>query len=242
MDFANYIDGQWLLSDTLVPDVNPSDLNDVIGHFASADRAQAEHAVTAAAAAAPRWANLPGGARFEILDRAADEILARADELGELLSREEGKTLPEGRAEVRRAGQIFKFHAGEAVRNPGHFLPSVRQDVEVAVSRIPVGVVTVITPWNFPFAIPAWKIAPALAHGNTVVFKPAEAVPASAWHLVDILVRAGVPSGVLNLVMGKGRVVGEVLTGSPEVDAVTLTPALRRDLIERRDPWTSPSC
>ncbi|WAC57568.1 aldehyde dehydrogenase family protein [Gordonia sp. SL306] len=220
---ANYVDGQWIDGSSAVPDINPSDLDDVVGEFARADRTQAEDAISAATAAQPHWAALPGAARAEILDRAGDELLARADELGDLLSREEGKTLPEGVGEIRRAGQILKFHAGEAVRNPGELLGSVRPGVEILVDREPVGVVTVITPWNFPIAIPAWKIAPALAHGNAVVFKPADLVPASAWHLVDVLVRAGLPAGVLNLVMGSGREIGDTLTGDVRVNAVSFT-------------------
>lgn len=221
--FANLIDGEWVEGDTASVNVNPSDVSDVIGEFARADAEQAERAVGAAAEAQRMWAARPGGERFEILDRAGTEVLGRAEELGVLLAREEGKTLTEAVGEVRRAGQILKFHAGEAVRSPGELLPSVRADVEVLVSREPVGVVSVITPWNFPMAIPAWKIAPALAHGNAVVFKPADLVPASAWHLVEVLHRVGLPAGVLNLVMGRGREIGDTLTGDPRVDAVSFT-------------------
>ncbi|MFI6367714.1 aldehyde dehydrogenase family protein [Nocardia sp. NPDC050630] len=223
MTYANFIDSHWLMGPTHSLDVNPSDHDDVVGEFTRASADQAEQAVAAAAAAQPGWAALPGARRGAVLDRAGDEIAARAEELADTLAREEGKTLSEALAEVRRASQIFKFHAGEAVRNPGEFLPSVRPGVEILVGREPVGVVTVITPWNFPIAIPAWKIAPALAHGNAVVFKPADLVPASAWHLVDILSRAGVPSGVLNLVMGQGREIGDILTGDPRVNAVSFT-------------------
>jgi acyl-CoA reductase-like NAD-dependent aldehyde dehydrogenase len=223
MNHPNLIGGERLHGSDSAADVNPSDTTDVVGEFARADATQAEQAVSVAAAVQPAWAALPGGARFDVLDRAGAEILARADDLGDLLAREEGKTLSEAVGEVRRAGQILKFHAGEALRNPGELLPSVRSGIEVLVSREPVGVVSIITPWNFPMAIPAWKIAPALAHGNTVVFKPAELVPASAWHLVDILQRAGLPDGVLNLVMGRGSQVGDVLTGDPRVNAVSFT-------------------
>jgi acyl-CoA reductase-like NAD-dependent aldehyde dehydrogenase len=220
---ANYINGTWRHGRARSTNINPSDLSDAVGEFACADAEEAAEAISAAGAAQPRWAATPGGERFEVLDRAGAEVLARADELGELLSREEGKTRAEGVAEVRRAGQLLKFHAGEALRNPGEHLASVRSGVEVVVSREPVGVVTIITPWNFPIAIPAWKIAPALAYGNAVVFKPADLVPASAWHLVDILNRAGLPPGTLNLVMGRGRDIGDVLTGDPGVHAVSFT-------------------
>lgn len=152
-----------------------------------------------------------------------DEIHARKDELGRLLSREEGKTLPEGIGEVTRAGQIFHFFAGECLRMAGEKVPSVRPFVDVEITREPVGVVGLITPWNFPIAIPAWKIAPALAYGNTVVFKPAELVPGSAHALCEIIVRAGVPTGVFNLAMGRGSVVGEAMLNSPKVSAISFT-------------------
>ena len=225
--YANYIGGEWREGPSAAPNLNPSDPSDVIGDFARADAQQASAAVEAAAAAQKAWHAAGPQERFTVLDSAGSEILQRADELGDLLSREEGKTLPEAVAEVRRAGQIFKFHAAEALRNPGEFLESVRPGVEVLVGREPVGVVSIITPWNFPMAIPAWKIAPALAHGNAVVFKPADFVPGSAWHLVEILARAGLPAGVLNLVMGRGREVGDVLTGDHRVNAVSFTGSIQ---------------
>jgi alpha-ketoglutaric semialdehyde dehydrogenase len=219
----NLIAGQWTEGVDARADVNPSDTSDVIDHYASADPEQARTAVAAAAEAFGGWSATPGTVRGEILERAGAELLARSQELGDLLAREEGKTLPEAVAEVVRAGQLLKFHAGQAVRNVGEHVDSLRPGVEVTVTREPVGVVSVITPWNFPIAIPSWKIAPALAYGNTVVFKPADAVPASAWALVDALHRAGLPPGVLNLVMGRGRDIGDVLTGSPDVTAVSFT-------------------
>ena len=139
-----------------------------------------------------------------MLDRAGTEILARKDELGRLLSREQGKPLADGIGEAARAGYIFKFFAGEALRPGGEKIDSTRPGIDVEITREPIGVVAAITPWNFPLAIPAWKIAPALACGNCVVFKPAELVPASPWTLADIIQRAGLPPGVLNLVMGPG--------------------------------------
>ena len=155
--------------------------------------------------------------------RASVEILARRDELGRLLAREEGKTLPEALGEVARAGQIFDFFAGEALRIPGEKFASVRPNVDIEATREPVGVVGIISPWNFPIAIPAWKIAPALAYGNTVVFKPAELVPGSAHALAEILVRAGIPKGVFNLVMGRGSIVGQAILDHKQVDAVSFT-------------------
>lgn len=219
----NLIGGEWVLGAGENVDRNPSDVTDVVGAYALADAAQAAAAVDAAAAALPAWSRTTPLQRFEILDRAGTEVLARKEELGDLLAREEGKTLPEAVGEVVRAGHILKFQAGQALRPGGELIDSVRPGVEVAVTREPLGVVSIVTPWNFPIAIPAWKIAPALAWGNTVVFKPAELVPASAWELVDILARAGLPDGVLNLVMGRGRDIGDVLTGSPAVDGVSFT-------------------
>jgi alpha-ketoglutaric semialdehyde dehydrogenase len=219
----NLIAGQWVHGDTVVADVNPSDLSDVIDEFAVADEAQVDTAIAAAADAAPRWASTTPQERSTILQNVGLELAARADELGEQLSREEGKPRAEGVGEVQRAAQIFTFFAGEALRIPGEHIRSVRPGVDIDVLREPLGVVGIITPWNFPIAIPAWKIAPALAYGCTVVFKPAEMVPASAWSLTDILSRAGVPSGVLNLVIGPGRVVGERLVHDPRVRGVTFT-------------------
>jgi len=221
--FQNYIAGAWTAGPSVTVNRNPSDVTDVVGEYAQADAAQAVMAVAAAKAAFPAWATGSIQERSNILDRAGTEILARKDELGRLLSREEGKTLPEGIGEAMRAGQIFKFFAGEVVRLTGERVPSVRPGVDVEVTREPVGVVGLITPWNFPIAIPAWKIAPALAYGNCVVFKPADLVPGSAWALADILVRAGVPTGVFNLVMGRGSVVGETLVNHPDINAISFT-------------------
>lgn len=205
------------------PDVNPSDLGDVVAVASIGGPEVARAAVAAAADAFPAWSRTTPWQRAEVLDRAGSEVMARADELGDLLAREEGKTYPEARGEVVRAGQILKYYAGVALQPHGQALDSVRPGIEVTVTREPVGVVSVITPWNFPIAIPAWKIAPALAFGNTVVFKPADLVPASAWELVDILNRAGLPAGTLNLVLGRGSQVGPVLTGDTSVSAITFT-------------------
>jgi len=220
---ANLIAGDWVTGATSVEDRNPSDLSDVVGEYAVADEAQVDAAIAAAEAAAPAWGATTPQERFTILEAAGLELAARADELGEQLSREEGKPRLEGVGEVQRAAQIFRFFAGEALRIPGEHVRSVRPGVDVDILREPLGVVGVITPWNFPIAIPAWKLAPALAYGNTVVFKPAELVPASAWSLVDILARAGLPPGVCNLVVGPGRVVGERLVHDPRVRGVTFT-------------------
>ncbi|WP_313524524.1 aldehyde dehydrogenase family protein [Shinella sp.] len=218
----NLIAGEWVGSDA-IENINPSDTGDVVGRYARASVEDTKTAIAAAKAAFPAWSRSGILERHAILRKTADEILARKDELGRLLSREEGKTLAEGIGETVRAGQIFDFFAGECLRLAGETLPSVRPNIGVEITREPVGVVGIITPWNFPIAIPAWKIAPALCYGNTVVFKPAELVPGCSWAIVDILVRAGLPKGVLNLVMGKGSVVGQTMLDSPDVNAVTFT-------------------
>ena len=219
----NFIHGEWLAGQSLSPNLNPSNLADVIGEYAQADAAQLDLAVQAATAAFPAWSTSGIQARSDALDRIGSEILARREELGSLLSREEGKTRPEGIGEATRAGQIFKFFAGECLRLAGETVPSVRPGIGVEISREPVGVVGLITPWNFPIAIPAWKIAPALAFGNCVVLKPADLVPGSAWALAEIISRSGLPAGVFNLVMGRGSVIGDALVRHPGIHAVSFT-------------------
>ena len=221
--YRNYVAGDWRTAQAAFRNINPSDLSDVIGEYAEGTAADAADAVAAAKAALPGWAGATIQQRCDCLEKAGNEILARKEELGTLLSREEGKTKPEGIGEATRAGYLFKFFAGECVRLAGEMLPSVRPGIRVEITREPVGVVGIITPWNFPIAIPAWKIAPALAYGNCVVFKPADLVPGSAWALADILSRSGLPKGVFNLVMGRGSVVGELVSTSPDVDAVSFT-------------------
>lgn len=219
----NYIAGEWLAASNAVPNVNPSNTSDVVGEFAQASAADVERAIDAAFDAFRAWSHSTIQTRHDCLNAIAAEILSRKEELGRLLSREEGKTLPEGIGEVTRAGQIFQFFAGECLRLPGEKLPSVRAGVDVEITREPVGVVGLITPWNFPVAIPAWKIAPALACGNTVVFKPAELVPGSAHALTEIISRSGIPPGVFNLVMGRGSVVGEAMLKNIKIAAISFT-------------------
>lgn len=221
--YDNFIDGQWVGSDRYQANTNPSDLSDVIGEYAQADAAQVEQAIAAARRAFPAWATFGIQARADALEKVGLEILARREELGTLLAREEGKTLPEAIGEVARAGNIFKYFAGECLRQAGETLQSVRPGVGVEVTREPLGVIGLITPWNFPIAIPAWKIAPALAFGNCVVIKPADLVPGCAWAIAEIISRAGFPAGVFNLVMGKGREVGEAIVNAKDVDAVSFT-------------------
>jgi aldehyde dehydrogenase (NAD+) len=219
----NWIGGEWAEGERASPDVNPSDTTDVVGQYAQAGESQAKAAIGAARDAFPKWSLATPQVRADALDFIGSEILARKAELGDLLAREEGKTLPEAIGEVARAGQIFKFFAGEALRIPGEKLASVRPGLDVEVTREPVGVVGIITPWNFPIAIPAWKIAPALAYGNCVVFKPADLVPGCAWAIAEIASRSGLPAGAFNLVMGRGSVVGQAILEDRRVDAITFT-------------------
>ena len=220
--YQNLIAGEWVGSEAS-KNISPSDTNDVIGLYAQASAEDAKQAIAAARAAFPAWSRSGILERHSVLRKTSDEILARKDELGTLLAREEGKTLPEATGEVIRAAQIFDFFAGETLRLAGEVLPSVRPNIGVEMTREPLGVIGIITPWNFPIAIPAWKIAPALAYGNTVVFKPADLVPGSAHAIVDILNRAGRPRGVLNLVMGRGSVVGQAMLDSPDLAGITFT-------------------
>ncbi|HVB00904.1 MAG TPA: aldehyde dehydrogenase family protein [Acidimicrobiales bacterium] len=219
----NFVGGEWIQGAEKSIDRNPSDVADVIGEYDRADVAQVAMAVIAAKEASVSWGNSSIQDRADILDRVGSALIERSSEFGEILSREEGKILRDGVGEVARAGRIFRFFAGEALRTAGQKLPSVRPGVEVEISREPLGVVGIITPWNFPFAIPAWKIAPALAYGNAVVFKPADLVPGSAWELAQLLAGSGLPAGVFNLVMGRGSVVGEAIITNPLVSAISFT-------------------
>ena len=223
---TSFIDGAFVEAEShadILENRNPSQPTDIVDRFARADAALTEKAIRAAKTAFRDWSTSSPQLRANVLDRIGSEILARRAELGELLAREEGKIVREALGEVDRAGHSFKFYAQEALRAKGEKYDSVRERVSVDVFTQPVGVIGVISPWNFPFAIPAWKIAPALAYGNTVVFKPAELVPSSAWALADIISRSGLPAGVFNMVIGPGRVVGDTILRSPSIDAITFT-------------------
>jgi acyl-CoA reductase-like NAD-dependent aldehyde dehydrogenase len=219
----NYINGEWVEGKSAKDNINPSDVSDVVGVYAQADKTQALAAIAAAKAALPAWAATTPQQRADILEAIGVELLARKEEIGKLLAREEGKPLMNGIMETARAAQIFKFFAQEALRVDGVAVPSVRPGVDITITREPVGVVGLICPWNFPIAIPAWKIAPALAYGNSVVFKPADLVPGCAWALTDIAARAGLPKGVLNLVMGRGSEVGQAMLDSRDINAISFT-------------------
>ncbi|MFT4089224.1 MAG: aldehyde dehydrogenase family protein [Asticcacaulis sp.] len=221
MVHGNLINGEWVETGETFNNLNPSDTNDIIGVYSKAGEAEVKAAIAAAREAFKTWQFSTPQQRFDVLDNAGTEILNRKAELGALLSREEGKTLPEGIGEVTRAGHIFKYFAGEALRAHGEVLDSVRPGVKVEITREPVGVFGLITPWNFPIAIPAWKLAPAIAFGNTVVLKPAELTPGCAWELADILKRAGLPAGVLNVVFARGSIAGPLLID--DTDGISFT-------------------
>jgi acyl-CoA reductase-like NAD-dependent aldehyde dehydrogenase len=218
----NLVGGEWVDGERR-QNLNPARPDEVVSEYAIADPVTTRAAIAAARAAQPAWARHPVAARMEILDRIGSVVLSRVDELGELLAREEGKLLAEARGEVTRAGQTFRYYAHQLLQPQGEVYASTRHNVHAEVRRRPLGVVGVITPWNYPLAIPAWKVAPALAYGNTVVLKPAELVTASAGELARIIAGSGIPAGVFNLVQGSGRVVGEEILTSPDVDGVSFT-------------------
>lgn len=223
MKGMHFIGGEWREGSGHRPDINPSDTRETIGEFPAGTETEVHAAIEAASAASPGWARSNIQQRHDILRRIADAIMAQKDELATVLAREEGKPIAEAVGEVMRAAQIFGFFSGECLRLSGEKLPSVRDGVDVEITREPVGVVGIIAPWNFPIAIPAWKIAPALAYGNCVVFKPADLVPATAFLLGRIITQAGLPPGVFNMIFGKGSLVGNALTSHSGIDAVSFT-------------------
>lgn len=223
LETRNFIAGTWVDGEGTIANVNPSDLSDVIGHFAQGSAADVDRAIATAREAQPKWWAAGIQRRHDALMQIGTELMARSAEIGELIAREEGKPLAEGKGEVYRAGQFFTWSAAEALRLQGDQAESVRPGIEIEVRREPVGVVAIVTPWNFPVATASWKIAPALAYGNAVVWKPANATPASAVALAQIIARADLPAGTFNMVMGAGRAVGDVLVGHQDVAAVSFT-------------------
>ncbi|ALJ16153.1 aldehyde dehydrogenase family protein [Sphingopyxis macrogoltabida] len=222
MKLSHLIDGEWVASDASAASINPSNTEEVVAHYPLGGAAEVDAAVAAARRAFGGWAAASPEVRSDLLDRVGSTVMARAAELGELLAREEGKTRAEATGEVMRAARIFKYFAGEALRRHGRTLESTRPGLDVEVWREAVGVVGLITPWNFPIAIPAWKAAPALAFGNTVVLKPAQHTPAVAHALAAIIAECGAPAGVFNLVLGQGQV-GAAVAAHPGIDAISFT-------------------
>ena len=222
MQLPHFINGQQVRAETPLNSVNPSDTNDIVASFPDGGTADMDAAVAAARAAFPAWSAASPEMRADLLDKVGATVMARSAELGELLAREEGKTRAEGIGEVMRAGRIFRYFGGEALRRHGFTLESTRPNLDVSTHREAIGVVGLITPWNFPIAIPAWKAAPALAFGNTVVIKPANITTAIATALATIIHECGAPPGVFNMVLGRGKL-GAHLAAHPDVDAVSFT-------------------
>jgi aldehyde dehydrogenase (NAD+) len=219
----NYIAGDWVEGPSSIANTNPSDTNDIIGQYAQASSAQLDDALNSAHIAQRQWAATGLEQRQAVLMKIGEEMMARSAELGELLAREEGKPVAEGKGEVYRAGQFFTYYAAEVLRQSGDTADSVRPNIEVDVRREPMGTVAIISPWNFPTATASWKIAPALAFGNAVIWKPANLTPASAVALAEIISRQEIPKGLFNLVMGSGGSIGQALVESPKVHAISFT-------------------
>ena len=225
IDIANLVGSHTLTTSDrpTLEDRNPARPDEVVARFPAADAADAHAAVAAAGTLAPEWKRMPGPRRGETLRRAADHLETRLDSVAVTLSRENGKTINEARGEVVRGVQILRYFSGEATQPMGATIPSISPHTFLFTVREPIGVVGVITPWNFPLAIPLWKIAPALAFGNTVVFKPSSLAPASGWAVVESLLEGGVPEGVVNYLTGPSAEWGPVITQSPEVKAISFT-------------------
>ena len=232
---SNLINGQWLNNGQSFTSINPSDITDCIGTFNAASKEDSLLAIKSARNAFGEWSASSLEERKKILDCIGDELINRSAEIGELIAREEGKPLAEGIGEVYRSGQFFQYFGAEVLRQMGELATSTRPNVNVEVTREPLGVIGVITPWNFPTAVAAWKIAPALAFGNCVVLKPSEIVPASAVAFADILHRSGLPKGVFNCIQGPGSIAGETLTESKDIDAISFTGSVKTgNLIAQR--------
>ena len=223
MTFGNYINGEWTTAGAVFENRNPANTTELVGSFVKGAAADMVEAVRAAGAALPAWSASSGPARGNILYKTADILDRNFDSIAAEMTREEGKTLPEAKGEVRRSINIFRYFAGEGSRLPGMLVPSERDRVHMFALRKPVGVVGLVTPWNFPSAIPAWKLAPALICGNTVVIKPASAAPLSAWRIVEALHMAGAPKGVVNFVAGAGGELGRALIEAKGLKAVSFT-------------------
>jgi aldehyde dehydrogenase (NAD+) len=223
MMYGNLIGGRWVEGPDVVENRNPADTRDLVGTFTRGTPDDMAAAVRAAHDAFPSWASCPAPARGAVLFKAAEWLDARVEQLAAEMTREEGKTLPEARGEVRRSINILRYFGGEGARLPGLLAPSERDRVFAYALRKPLGVVGLVTPWNFPSAIPAWKLAPALVSGNTVVLKPATAAPLSSWRIVEALVGAGIPDGVVNYVAGPGVALAEAMLDGPGMRAISFT-------------------
>ena len=223
--FMNYAGGKWVScrSKKTFQNINPAQIDEVVGEFQASGPEDATEACDAGAKAQQAWSALPAPRRGEYLFKAAELLESRLEKLSQEMTREEGKTLPEARGEVKRAINIFRYFGGEGARSFSYQIPSERENVFCYTLRKPLGVVGLITPWNFPIAIPAWKMAPALVAGNTVVIKPASLAPLCAYRLVEALHEAGIPGGAVNLVTGAGGAVGNAIVEHPAIKGVSFT-------------------
>jgi aldehyde dehydrogenase (NAD+) len=220
--FRNYINGEWVDGPTF-ENRNPANTDEVVGLFVKGTGEDVHRAADAAQAAFAGWSTMPGPARGALLFKVADILEKKFDQLGEEMCREEGKTLPEAKGEVRRAINIFRYFGSEGSRLPGHVVPSERDRVHMFAIRKPIGVIGLINPWNFPIAIPAWKLAPALVCGNTVIVKPASVSPLSSWRIVEACHEAGIPKGVVNFIAGSGSEIGKALVTAKPLKAISFT-------------------
>ena len=220
--FKNYINGEWVDGPTF-ENRNPANFDEVVGLHVKGTAADVDAAADAAAAAFPGWSNMNAPGRGALLYKVADILDRKCDSIAAEMTREEGKTLPEAKGETRRAINIFRYFAGEGSRMPGMIVPSERDRVHMFAIRKAIGVVGLVTPWNFPIAIPAWKMAPALICGNTIIVKPASVSPICAWRLVEACHEAGIPKGVVNLVQGSGGTIGGALVNAKPLKAVSFT-------------------
>ncbi len=223
MKESNFIAGRWVEGTGSIKNINPSDTGDIISEYTSVTDDQFEQAVSSAVIAQKEWGEVGIEKKSQILIKIGDELIQRSKELGELLSREEGKPLAEGMGEVTRAGQQFQYYGSECLRLYGEKIPSTRPGFQVEISREPLGVIGIISPWNFPIAIPAWKAAPAMMCGNAVILKPASLTPASAIALTEIISKQDIPSGLFNLVLGSGSNIGNKIASHPDIVAITFT-------------------
>ncbi|MEC0123516.1 alpha-ketoglutaric semialdehyde dehydrogenase GucD [Paenibacillus pabuli] len=223
--YRNYINGEWVqaVSGESEPSINPANRNEVVGYVPDSGVEDLNRAVAAAKAAAKDWRRLTGAERGNYLFQAANVLERRADEVAEAMTREMGKTLPEAKGETMRGVAILRYYAGEGMRKTGDVIPSTDSEALMFTTRVPLGVVGVIAPWNFPVAIPIWKTAPALIYGNTVVLKPAQETAVTAAKILECFEEAGIPAGVLNLVCGRGSVIGSALAEHPDVGGITFT-------------------
>ncbi len=223
--YLNYIDGEWVAASTGKTDasINPANKHEIVGYIQKSGKEDLDRAVAAAKKAFAQWRKLSGPARGEYLYKMANALERRLDEVAETMTREMGKTFPEAKGETARGIAILRYYAGEGMRKNGDVIPSTDAEALMFTTRVPLGVVGVITPWNFPVAIPIWKMAPALVYGNTVVLKPAQETAVTAAKVIECMAEAGLPAGVLNLVTGNGSVIGQGIIDHPDINGITFT-------------------